>query len=39
MDQYNLTISIFSKDINLERVILDIKPLDNFSHHIKRKKK
>lgn len=39
MDQYNLTISIFSKDINLEKVILDIKPLDNFSHQIKRYEK
>ena len=36
MYQYNLIISIFSKDKKLEETILDVKPLDKFTHSIKR---
>lgn len=36
MYQYNLIISIFSKDKILEQTIFDIKPLDKFTHSIKR---
>lgn len=35
MYQYNLIISIFSKDKELEKIIHDVKPQDKFSHSIK----
>ncbi len=36
MYQYNLIISIISKDENLEQSIRDVKPLENFTHEVKR---